>query len=387
MPKSKYAIYNDEILEAYEKDERAADIARDMAKQYLIENPYAFAQHVYRLCSGGSSVQAPEGVSLKHSTDDIKALFKKQDVYTIEQLSDLLNVSVGTVRKSLNVLSGKGFNLKVEDNIAVFSNMIPKSAPWKLDVQKMSTGFLKFGAIGDNHMGSRYARQDVLDALYDLYEAEGVTVVFNTGNWIDGEARFNKHDLNIHGMDRQIAHFIEYYPSRKGITTYFVAGDDHEGWYTQREGIDIGRYAEIKAQEAGRNDLVYLGYMEADIEVPAPNGKTVIRVLHPGGGSSYAISYTVQKIVESYQGGEKPHVLLVGHYHKADYVYCRGVHCVQTGTTQDQSPFMRKKKLAAHLGGWIIEMATDDNGAITRFKQEFVPFYDNNYYVQWKHQS
>jgi hypothetical protein len=127
--------------------------------------------------------------------------------------------------------------------------------------------------------------------------------------------------------------------------------------------------------------------MEADIVLPAKNGtgKTVVRVLHPGGGSSYAISYSVQKIIESYQGGEKPDVLLIGHYHKADYVFCRGVHAVQTGCTQDQSPFMRKKKLAAHLGGWIIEMATDENGAVTRFKQEFMPFYDNAYYSRWSY--
>jgi hypothetical protein len=73
---------------------------------------------------------------------------------------------------------------------------------------------------------------------------------------------------------------------------------------------------------------------------------------------------------------------LVGHYHKAEYNFCRGVHAVQTGCLQDQTPFMRKKKLAAHLGGWIIEFSTDDQGAITRFKQEFIPFYDNGYYKE-----
>jgi len=123
--------------------------------------------------------------------------------------------------------------------------------------------------------------------------------------------------------------------------------------------------------------------MEADIVIPSKNGKTTLRLVHPGGGSSYAISYTEQKIVESYSGGEKPDILLVGHYHKAEYSYVRGVHIVQTGTTEDQSPFMRKKRLAAHLGGWIIEFSVDINGAITRFKQEFIPFYDNAYYKKW----
>lgn len=313
----------------------------------------------------------------------LRGLLKSKKKYTIESLSDHFNMGVGNIKAALESLKSEGFNVIIKDGHASVSTEIPKADARILDVKRMSTGFYKFGACGDNHMGSKYERMDVLNALYDLYESEGIKIVYNTGNWIDGEARFNTHDLKAHGMDNQIDYFIKHYPQRKGITTYFVAGDDHEGWYTQREGVDIGKYAEMKARESGRTDLVYLGYMEADVVLKAKNGQTVIRVLHPGGGSSYAVSYSVQKIIESYQGGEKPHVLLLGHYHKADYIYNRGVHAIQTGTTQDQSPFMRKKKLAAHLGGWIIEMSTDDNGAITRFKQEFMPFYDNGYYQKW----
>lgn len=322
----------------------------------------------------------PAETSIK---DNIKQLFKKKDVYTLEELSDIFNTGISKIKFALSELVEAGYNFQVDNGYVAFSKIIQKGSVKHLSVEKMSTGFYKFGAIGDNHLCSRYERLDVLNALYDLYEAEGITTVYNTGNWIDGEARFNKHDLNTYGMDNQVNYFIKNYPRRKGIKTYFVAGDDHEGWYTQTVGIDIGKHAERKAREAGREDLIYLGYMEADVVLKSPNGETILRVLHPGGGSSYAISYTIQKIVESYQGGEKPHVLLAGHYHKADYAYVRGVHCIQTGTTQDQSPFMRKKKLAAHLGGWVVEMATDDNGAVTRFKQEFMPFYDNGYYQKW----
>ena len=334
--------------------------------------------------AGASFVYAQPSVKSEESLHGkLKGLFKKRDVYTFEELSDQLDTGIGKIKEAIKEMSELGHNFSAENGYVLLSNIIPKAEATTLSIEKMSSGFYKFGTLGDNHMCSRYERNDVLNALYDLYEQEGITTVYNTGNYIDGEARFNKHDLHTHGMDNQINYFIENYPQRKGITTYFIAGDDHEGWYTQREGIDIGKYTEFKAVQAGRNDLVYLGYMEADVVLEAPNGQTTIRVLHPGGGSSYAVSYTVQKIIESYQGGEKPDVLLVGHYHKADYIFCRGVHCVQTGTTEDQSPFMRKKKLAAHLGGWILEMATDDNGAVTRFKQEFMPFYDNAYYKKW----
>jgi hypothetical protein len=310
----------------------------------------------------------------------IKDLFKKQDVHTLESLSDHFDTGIGKIKTTVEGLINEGHNFKIENGYVLFSNIIEKSESRILNVNKMSSGFYRFGAVGDNHLCSRYERLDVLNALYDLYKSEGIEVVYNTGNWIDGEARFNKHDLKVHGLDNQLNYFIDNYPQKEGIVTHYITGDDHEGWYTQREGINVGMYTETKARKAGREDLVFLGHMEADVILKAKEGETKLRVLHPGGGSAYAISYTSQKIVESYTGGDKPHILLDGHYHKAGYNYIRGVHVVQTGCTQDQTPFMRKKRLAAHLGGWIIEFSVDDHGAITRFKQEFIPFYDSNYY-------
>jgi hypothetical protein len=315
--------------------------------------------------------------------EKVRAILKRRQVSSLTELSNEIDISIGKVEIAISELIETGYNISVENGNVLFTNIIPKSETTHLSIPKMSTGFHRFGAIGDNHLCSRYERMDILNAIYDLYEAEGIKVVYNTGNWIDGEARFNKHDLHTHGMDNQINYFLKNYPQRNGITTYFITGDDHEGWYTQREGIDVGRYTQMKAQDAGRNDLIYIGHMEADVAIKAPDGETIIRVAHPGGGSAYAVSYTGQKIVESYSAGEKPHILLIGHYHKAEYLFNRGVHIVQTSTTQDQSPFMRKKRLSAHLGGWIIEFANDDNGAITRFKSEFLPFYDNAYYTKW----
>ena len=330
-----------------------------------------------------SPVQAqPPEVDLK---EKIKVLFRKKDVHTIEDLSNYFDTGIGKIKQSIEELINAGHNFKIDNGNIIFSNIIEKSESKILDVKKMSSGLYRFGVTGDNHLCSRYERLDVLNALYDLFEQEGIEVVYNTGNWIDGEARFNKHDLKIHGLDNQLNYWIDNYPSKNGITTHYITGDDHEGWYTQREGINVGKYAETKAIEANRDDLKFLGHMEADIILPAKDGQTTLRVLHPGGGSAYAISYTSQKIVESYTGGEKPDILFDGHYHKAGYNYIRGVHVIQTGCTQDQTPFMRKKRLAAHLGGWIIEFAVDDIGAITRFKQEFIPFYDNGYYEKWNY--
>jgi predicted phosphodiesterase len=241
-------------------------------------------------------------------------------------------------------------------------------------------GWKVFGFTADNHLGSKHERLDVLNALYDLFAAEGVTAVFNGGNWIEGQSRFNQHDIKVYGLESQLRYFIDNYPQRPGITTYYVAGDDHEGWWQQREQINIGETLEAKAIRAGRTDLRYLGYVEADVQLRAKAGSTAMRVMHGGGGAAYAYSYVLQKQVESFQGGEKPAILMMGHHHKFDYCYPRNVHAFMPGCTEDQSIFMRKKKIEAHVGGVIGWLKQGDDGAVERFRAEWLPFYNRGFY-------
>ena len=216
-----------------------------------------------------------------------------------------------------------------------------------------------------------------------LFRSWGVDRVFHAGNWIDGEARFNRYDLHVHGMQQQVDYLAEHYPERAGITTYAVTGDDHEGWYGQSAGVDIGLVASNAFRAAGRTDWVNVGYMEAFI--PLRHRKTGathhLHLLHPGGGSAYATSYTVQKIVEGYGSGEKPAVLLAGHYHKLEFIEIRGVWAVQTGCTQDQTPFMRKKKLQAHVGGGVMRLVQNPKtGAIEQAGVDLFRYFDRGYY-------
>lgn len=241
---------------------------------------------------------------------------------------------------------------------------------------------IKFGVVADMHLCSKSERLDVLNAAYDEFERQGITTVLCPGNYVDGECRYNTHEVKVHGIADQCQYAIDNWPQRKGVKTYYVDGDDHEGWYQQRDGIEFGRYLMLEAQAQGRYDLVYLGYMEADFELKAPRGSSIVKIIHAGGGSSYAISYSSQKLVESFQGGEKPQVAIIGHYHKQEYCFPRNVHCVQSGCTQDQTRFMRKRKIAAHVGFTIVTLQQDICGSITRFNVEFFPFWDRGYYLK-----
>lgn len=301
----------------------------------------------------------------------------------IAALAEKYEVSKLSVRKAARALKDEGYNVHIgHEAIQALQSEAPHK-PLGVEVAEFMNkdGWFVFGACGDKHMGSRHHRSDVLNALYDVYASEGIKHVFDSGNVIDGEARFNFHELTHYGMEAQVMNFVENHPARPGMTTYFVCGDDHEGWYQQKLKMSIGEYIQGKAIKAGRTDLVYLGYMEADIEFRTKYGKAIGKVMHPGGGSAYAESYTQQKIAEAFSEGEKPHFCLIGHYHKALYGYHRGIHMLQTGCTQDQTSFMRKKRLKAALGGWIVRMHQAPKGHINRFAPEFIGgFYPRDFY-------
>lgn len=242
--------------------------------------------------------------------------------------------------------------------------------------------WLRFGYVSDNHLGSHFERLDVLNLAYDTFAKEGIKIVLNGGNWIDGEARFNKNEIHVTGFGRQMKYAVDNYPFREGVETWFVSGDDHEGWYNQREGVNSGDYFQMLREKSGKYDLKHLGYVEADVNLNDGTFENPLwlRLMHPGGGSAYATSYSAQKIVESLQPGEKPHVLFLGHFHKYDKSYIRGVHVWQMGCTMDQSIFMRKKKLEAHVGFGIAELCRNEDGYLVRVRDEFTPLYDKKFY-------
>ena len=304
---------------------------------------------------------------------------------TVAELAERLGVSSPVIEEALKAAHVAG------------ATVVERAGKWFLDdapplgIQQTGRlvlttdkdGYFEFGACSDEHLCSKYERLDCLNEYYDQIARRGITTVLNAGNWIDGEATFNRHDLRVHGMDEQMQYLAREYPRREGVNIHAITGADHEGWYARREGIDVGRYAENVMRQAGRTDWHDLGYMEAFVSiVHKESGKSSnICVMHPGGGSSYAVSYAPQKVVESFDGGDKPAVLLIGHYHKSGYNLIRNVHTMQTGTFMDQSIFMRQKKLSAHVGGCFVKIHVDPyTGAVDECAYTFRNYFVREYY-------
>jgi len=225
----------------------------------------------------------------------------------------------------------------------------------------------KFALIGDTHMGNKSFDLDALVDFYKICKKEGVTEVYHAGDIVDGlhVHRGQEYELYALGLFQQTKDVIENYPDIKGITTYYIKGN-HDQWYEKNAGANIDDKI-----DSCRDDMVCLGADEADILV---GKKTILRLMHPGGGSSYALSYKPQKIIESIEGGNKPNILGIGHYHKSLQMFYRNVFCFLTGTFEHQTPFMRSKNLAAALGGWIIEGKAGKKGGIKELNAKFIPY-------------
>jgi predicted phosphodiesterase len=228
-----------------------------------------------------------------------------------------------------------------------------------------------FGAISDTHYGSLWERPDLVEKAYAIMKAAGITQVFHAGDFCEGSGmrKGHEHQVVVVGADNQVRHAHELHPKIEGMTTYFILGT-HDLSFMVGAGHNIG------PDLASRDDLVYLGGETAT--VPIKIGKTLIqlRVVHPGKGTSYALSYMPQKYIEALPGGRKPDIAILGHFHKALFMpMYRNVPSFLAGCLQSQTDWMARKMLAAEMGFWIISVKATSQG-LASVKGEWVCFFE-----------
>jgi UDP-2,3-diacylglucosamine pyrophosphatase LpxH len=205
--------------------------------------------------------------------------------------------------------------------------------------------------------------------MYDIFEKECIKTVYHSGDISEGERMRPGHEYEcfLHGADEIEQYIIKNYPKRNGIKTYFITGN-HDISTVKACGHDMGTFIANK-----RDDMTYLGMLNAKINL-TPN--CVVELNHPLDGGAYALSYSIQKYIDSMTGGEKPSILINGHHHKAMSLFYRNIHAIEAATFEAQSAWMKGKRLAAHVGGYIITVHVDDEGHVNRFIPEFIPFYE-----------
>ena len=247
----------------------------------------------------------------------------------------------------------------------------------------------RFLIIGDLHLNARgehggygcdFAR---LKKVLNIAKEEGAEFVIQTGDVTDGEdmRHHQKYGIVVQGIDNVVEFSANEWPDC-GLPTFFIGGN-HDETYLNRMGADICSYIAKK-----RPDLHYLGMNEGNVPLQAnyrkmllkakdqdehaqiaqkmlkEPGATWIRIRHPSKGSAKGRSYQPQQHIESLEGSLNPQILVIGHYHKMDYLFKRNVHVFQAGTLEIQSGWMRTKDLHAHLGGILVDAYYNEKGTI-----------------------
>jgi predicted phosphodiesterase len=234
------------------------------------------------------------------------------------------------------------------------------------DVDKV----IKVGIVSDTHIGSRYWQKTFLQMAYDDFKQEGISNVYHVGDISDGmytQRAGNIYEIYAFGFDEQVEEVVNVYPKVEGITTFFITGN-HDATHQMNGGASIGKAIELR-----RPDLKYLGHEYAKIWL---SDKVDIDLVHPRDGTSYALSYKLQKRIDAMQGGSKPKIMVVGHYHKNYSMLYRNIWAFGLASFQAQSPFMRGLGLVSDVGYLILELKINKKGDIIECTPRYKALYE-----------
>lgn len=240
----------------------------------------------------------------------------------------------------------------------------------KILKSKMSDDTFTFGIVSDTHFCSIHEKIDELHTFYEICRKEGIKEVVHAGDLVSGWGIYRGQENEVHtfGAKNQAQAVIDNYPRLKGITTYFCCGNHDLVWW-DRSGIDIGELIADK-----REDMVYVGQYQGEVEI---NG-VKIRLLHGigGRGGIYALSYKGQKVAEQIPSGQKPHILVLGHWHTCLYFFYRNIHIINAGTFEDQNILLLRMGINPTIGGWTVKVRVgkDKKHSILSITPTFIPF-------------
>jgi predicted phosphodiesterase len=262
-----------------------------------------------------------------------------------------------------------------KEKVIIFEN----TEPTLIDEKWAGNKIIRFGLIGDTHINSKYCQLTHLHTFYDICKEKGIGIVYHAGDIDEGEKMRPGHQYECYtqGADDHVKEIVKVYPKREGVKTKFITGN-HDASMIKHCGYNIG-----PAIASQRDDMEYLGSDCAVINL-TPNCTLELR--HPWNGTSYAVSYQAQKIVEAMESDSKPNIIAIGHYHKAGEFFPRNVHTFLTGAFQSQTPFTRGKGLEVHMAGWIVEIEVDKTGTIRQITPTRIPFYKaiKDDYLNWR---
>lgn len=305
------------------------------------------------------------------SIPDIKTELRKdvEKGISVKDALDKYRIKQNTLEEYIIQLRRTGLNILIDGNIIHVSKHVIYKDNILINDWSRDEKIIRFGIISDTHIGSKHQQISLLEKMYDIFVHEGIENVYHAGDISEGIKMRPGHEQEcfLHGADDVEDYIIENFPKRDTIITNFITGN-HDHTFVKQSGHDIGKRISTE-----RKDMNYLGMSNAKVYL-TPN--CTMELNHPLDGAAYALSYSIQKMADSLSGGEKPSILINGHHHKAMYLFYRNIHMLEAGCFEAQTPWMKGKRIAAMVGGYIVTVHVDETGEIKRFLPEFIPFYE-----------
>ena len=265
------------------------------------------------------------------------------------------------------VLNGSGLN-KSEFAALLSSSRGKPRVPLHVKHRNLGpTRSAKMLVISDCHIGEKHFHEPLFDL--SVKASEDCDFILDSGDHLEGMSGRPGHvyELSHIGYQQQINYCRELYSRFGGKQIYGIDGN-HDQWFKQKGDIGVVVGEELSKTVKGYN---HLGEWEGDLHIDG----LWIRLFHANDGTAYANSYKGQQLINSLSGGEKPHIIFEGHYHKSLYQFSRNIHQFEAGTLCGQTIFMRGKKIAAHMGFWVVTAYWNKAG-VTRLAMEWTPFYE-----------
>jgi predicted phosphodiesterase len=289
---------------------------------------------------------------------------------TATDLADRLNLSPGKLKALVAEAQYSGLQIQVAND---FVGIKDHSTADVQDAVPVTVGERQcVAALSDTHAGSKYCLRAQLREFVHYAYARGVRDILHPGDWVDGNYRHGVFEVSHSGLEDQVGDLLEILPRLPGLKYHGITGN-HDFTYTESTGVDVGRYITNRCKAEGRGDIQFYGDRGAFLRV----GGVVVNLWHPKKGSAYATSYGLQKRVESYGSGEKPAILLTGHWHRFCHIYERGIHALACPTFQGGgSAFGKSLGGSPAIGGLILSWETTGHGTLRHFVPEYRAYFE-----------
>lgn len=362
-----------------------ADIATAIYEEYKILGTSDRWRSLWRRISNRDRDQRTDGGKLVHNIEshgrklpsekDAKLLaMVKGSPRPASAVAQVMGVSERVLSAMVEDLKTQGYEINMENGSVWLDRKVSKQDAEiveKWDGRRV----IRFLALSDTHLCSKYQQLGYLNEAYDDAIARNCDFAIHCGDLTDGFYQNRPghiYEIFKFGFDDQLQYVVDNYPKRMKpdgslLVTKIISGN-HDHTHQKADGANL-----VKAFARSRDDIEFLGDAFAKLWI-TPNCD--IDMQHPLDGSAYALSYSMQKLIDALQGGEKPKIMFVGHHHKAMLMNYRNIHAFEVPSMQAQTPFLKGKRVMAVVGWWIVTVEVDEHGTVDRITPELCLRYE-----------